>query len=390
MKHNDNTMYIELFGDFIIHMKGEKLHMHEALSKQTMSLLEVLIIYYGRSVPKERLMDLLWMNNDNPDSALKFNVFRLRKLLRDIPLLENMELIHTDRNGYRFDPGVDWGSDLHTFEELHGELISRHEYDACDYDAMNTLLNLYQGPLYHTHTSIWFTQREEYCHNIYLRYISPLCEHYLKNKEYDEMKRTAQKAVTLAPSVENNHYYLILSHIRDNESITAYECYQKAVRRLSDDFDMVPSKRLTSLYHDVINENNQKMSPDEIMNHYRTRSFNGGAFYCSGPVFDYLYEMRLRSAKREEGSVYLYVFELDASRHESLDDGMKKLKECFFQVLRSSDVFTKLNRSQFLVLLTCPSKEIAFDIAQRISTSFHLKVNHTKNCLHYHLCQVND
>lgn len=384
------TMYIELFQDFVIHYRGKKLRMSDYLSKQTLSLLETLILNYNTTVSKEHLMEILWPNNDNPDSALKFNIFRLRKLLSEVEELSDLTLIHTDKNGYRFHPDVVWDSDCHEFELLYRKLDQKSSFEQKDYDDMNHMLDIYKGKFFHTNICFWFVQIEQYYVNAYLRFITPLCEHYLENEDYDEVLRIVQKAAALEPSIESNYYYQILAYEKLNEYAIAYECYQNAVDCLTNEFEIEPSDRIKNLYQKLINENNQKFDPETIMEHYRTREFNKGAFYCTSAVFDYIYEMRLRSAQRDEMKLYLYIVELDNSNEESLDESMKKLKLCIIQALRGSDVFTKLNRSQYLILVSCPSEEIAYKIAQRINSVYRNKVDHKKNTLHYHLRQIND
>ena len=98
---NSSKMYIHLFDGFTIEYGGEVFNMRDYLSRQSLSLLEVLILQDRKNVSREFLMELFWENSDNPLSSLKFNIFLLRKLLKERPALQDIDLIQTEKGGYR-------------------------------------------------------------------------------------------------------------------------------------------------------------------------------------------------------------------------------------------------------------------------------------------------
>ena len=76
----------------------------------------------------------------------------------------------------------------------------------------------------------------------------------------------------------------------------------------------------------------------------------------------------------------------DENRLEIL---LEKAKASIQSSLRSGDVFTRLNRFQFLVLLPCQREDDAYRIAQRVSSSFQGKVRNRKERLHYYIQNTN-
>ena len=89
---NSIKMYIHLFDGFTIEYGGEVFNMRDYLSRQSLSLLEVLILQDQNNVSRDFLMELFWENSDNPLSSLKFNIFRLRKLLKEIHTFQDIKV----------------------------------------------------------------------------------------------------------------------------------------------------------------------------------------------------------------------------------------------------------------------------------------------------------
>ena len=62
---NSSKMYIHLFDGFTIEYGGEVFNMRDYLSRQSLSLLEVLILQDQNNVSRDFLMELFWENSDN-------------------------------------------------------------------------------------------------------------------------------------------------------------------------------------------------------------------------------------------------------------------------------------------------------------------------------------
>lgn len=80
----------------------------------------------------------------------------------------------------------------------------------------------------------------------------------------------------------------------------------------------------------------------------------------------------MRNAVRENLRYFLFIFEIkaDGDDEKRLEKLLEKAKVSIQSSLRSGDVFTRLNRYQFLVLLPCRLEDGAYRIAQRVSSSF--------------------
>ena len=127
------------------------------------------------------------------------------------------------------------------------------------------------------------------------------------------------------------------------------------------------SEKMKELYSSIIGNNEEKKNIEGITTYYRSKEIPSGALCCDNTAFDYIYEISMRNAARKNIRYFLFI------------KGS----------LRSGDVFTRLNRYQFLVLLPCQREDDAYRIAQRVSSSFQGKVRNRKERLHYYIQNTN-
>lgn len=98
----------------------------------------------------------------------------------------------------------------------------------------------------------------------------------------------------------------------------------------------------------------------------------------------------MRNAARENIRYFLFIFEIKTDGDDKRLDVLAQKAEISIKgSLRSGDVFTRLNRYQFLVLLPCQREDDAYRIAQRVSSSFQGKVRNRKERLHYYIQNTN-
>ncbi len=388
---NSSKMYIHLFDGFTIEYGGEVFNMRDYLSRQSLSLLEVLILQDRKNVSREFLMELFWENSDNPLSSLKFNIFRLRKLLKEIPALQDIDLIQTEKGGYRFQPEIETVVDTTLFEKEFAGIEKADSYDDNTSIHARIIIDLYDGGLYNDTEQLWFIQKVEYFRNVFLDVTDRLCAYYLRNEQFSDLKSVALKAATLEPSVEENHFYYIQALISEGDYAAAYEYYQTSTRMLVSEYAVSLSEKMKELYSNIIGNNEEKKNIEGITSYYKSKEISSGALYCDNTAFDYIYEISMRNAARENLRYFLFIFEIktegdDENRLEIL---LEKAKASIQSSLRSGDVFTRLNRFQYLVLLPCQREDDAYRIAQRVSSSFQGKVRNRKERLHYYIQNTN-
>jgi LuxR family transcriptional regulator, maltose regulon positive regulatory protein len=127
------TVKIFTLGRFLIERDGEFVKFSGKAPRKVLALLKVLIAYGGKGVPRQRLIDALWSDEeaDSAEAALDVALARLRKLLGrlDAITVSNEELtLNTDRC---------W-VDRNEFERIETALLSPQ-------DSASRLMALYKG-----------------------------------------------------------------------------------------------------------------------------------------------------------------------------------------------------------------------------------------------------
>ena len=150
------------------------------------------------------------------------------------------------------------------------------------------------------------------------------------------------------------------------------------------------SEKMKELYSSIIGNNEEKKNIEGITTYYRSKEIPSGALCCDNTAFDYIYEISMRNAARENIRYFLFIFEIKTDGDDKRLDVLAQKAEISIKgSLRSGDVFTRLNRYQFLVLLPCQREDDAYRIAQRVSSSFQGKVRNRKERLHYYIQNTN-
>lgn len=383
----DKFIKINLFSELTLEVQGMKYNLEEHLTKQLMDVLIVLILNYGRPISIERLIDLFWKDSESPLNSLKFSIFRLRKIFRNnMHGLENVELIKTSNKAYKFEPDIKCFVDAIEFQNYYLKIESSGILTVESLKYAEEMEKIYTGTLTVDTGNVWFLLITENFKELYLKAVKRLCDYYMANGYYDKLKSVSMKAVTLDPMVEENHFYYIQSLINMKESNKAFEYYQKSTKMLIDEYAMSLSDKMKDLYNYLVDGLENTENSTAITSYFKKKDFEPGALYCNHTIFDYIYDVHLRNAKRSKQRYYLYVFEVKTiSDFEKL---VPKIKICFQKSLRSGDVFTRVNRYQFLVLLTCKDNEEAHMIARRVSSNFRKKIAKRSATLYYHVENV--
>ncbi|MBQ9643656.1 MAG: hypothetical protein IJV26_06405, partial [Lachnospiraceae bacterium] len=115
---------------------------------------------------------------------------------------------------------------------------------------------------------------------------------------------------------------------------------------------------------------------DEIQSEL-TAEESGGAYYCAFPSFIGAYHILSRNMERTGKSIYMMLCTLvdyegkPIQNQEKLRVRSDALQDTICKCLRRSDVFTKYNTSQYLILLVGTSLEGCNVVFRRINS--HLK-----------------
>lgn len=370
----DKHIYICLFGKVTISDGEETVILSSLMGKQLVSLFEMLVYFHDRTLAKETIIDTLWSNNDNPNNVMKFSIFRLRNYLKTVLFLKDMNIIVTTKNGYSLNPDISFIIDTEVFN-THYEALKGKPVNESNISNVLSMIEVYAGDLYQCDSNSWLLQATAFYRSIYMEYVKKLCSYFLKEESYEEILPIALSATLLQPDNEDIHYYYLKAMMQLGDYEKAMHHYNSITKMMVDVYEIPITQRLRDLYRVILENNKSCLSIQDIKEQLTLSKVQSQAFFCEYDVFEYVYHVALRRKERDKARYYLVMINLSLIDDEQLHiKTMNKLKKTIAVVLRSVDIFTRLNAEQFLVLLGCKNEEDAHIAIQRVLSHFYKRV----------------
>lgn len=381
---DDDIIKITLFGSFTITYHGQTLEMTKHMGKQLLNLFELIVYYRNSTSSKDIIINTLWADNDNPANAMKYSVFRLRTYLNAVIFLKDLELITTGAQGYVLNPDYQYYIDTEIFDSYYQKIRKMSSFEE-SIPYITEMLNLYQGDIYtpDSNANIWVNQANTYYASIYQNMVNRLCIFRMEEKSYDAVTSIASRAAMLMPEYENAHVWYLKALLKEGKIDKALEYYQKVVKMFSDVYDQSVSEELRALYPAIMVHNKQMLNIMELQSQLNESTLHDGAFYCEYDVFEYMYQNAVRARSRSTSAYFLILFNMLSCPENQEIKMMDKLKHTVSHSLRSSDIFTRVNKIQLAVLLQSKNEDGAYVAAQRILKNFNKKVMHKVKLAYY-------
>ena len=221
---------------------------------------------------------------------------------------------------------------------------------------------------------------------------------YHSKKYYDEDK----------PEISDYEYDMLMNELKALEKehpelITPDSPTQKVGGHVKEDFAKVthevPLQSLQDIFsfeelYEMIAEKRQEhqsVSMKQLLENLNKTSKKTGGFYCTFELFKHIYEVSLLSAKRDHKDYYIILFELQGCHDlEKQIEIMNRLKNIIMRSLRSSDIFTKVNLTQFALLISCVEEHNTQLVIRRITSLFYKRYARNLYQLSYEVVAVND
>jgi DNA-binding SARP family transcriptional activator len=391
LEKTDPRLEVRLFGELTILHENDSNQPLLYLGKNLKQFFEVLLYYRLNPLSKEQLIDLLWNDSDNPTSALKFAVHKLRQLLDSQPMFKDLEIIVTTKNGYGINPEIQLLVDTEEVDRLwrlsNDKTVSIIEKR----ELLNQLISLVKQPfLINSSHLMWTVPIREYYSGIYNRSILFLLNEFELEKEYDKVMDLAQSALKMEPFNEDFHYYYLNALVLSAQYRKAIDYYENLSKQFYREFNLQLSLRTKNLYNFIIaKEELETLDISELMNNLNDNSEFQGALYCEYEVFKRLYQIALRNSERTDEQSYVMLFDLSCSENDYVVSRMlERLKTAIGVSLRKGDVFARMNASQFILLLPCKTEENAHMISNRIQQAFYKSTDRKLARIHYHISRL--
>jgi DNA-binding SARP family transcriptional activator len=391
LEKTNPRLEVRLFGELTL-LYGDEINQPLLyLGKNLKQFFEILLYYRLNPLTKEQLIDLLWNDSDNPSSALKFAVHKLRQLLSLQPMFKDLDLIVTTRNGYGINPDIAMLVDTEEVDRLW-RLANDKTVSIIDKrELLNQLSAFIKQPfLINSAHLMWTVPIREYYSGLYNRSLLFLLNEFELEKQYDKVMDLAQNALKMEPFNEEFHYYYLNALVLSAQYRKAIDYYENLSKQFYKEFNLQLSLRTKNLYNFIIaKEELETLDISELMNNLNDNSEFQGALYCEYEVFKRLYQIALRSSERTDEQSYVMLFDLNCSENDYVVSKMlERLKTAIGVSLRKGDVFARMNVSQFILLLPCKTEENAHMISSRIQQAFYKNTDRKLARIHYHISRL--
>lgn len=383
-----------MFHSFRIQYKGEDINVNKLLGKQLVNLFQLLMLNVGKDVSRDDLVEILYPESEDPRNVLKFSIFRLRKALKEVPVLADLDIIKTTKNGYRISEDIEFDCDFVRFEKIMKMIESCNEdFKGNEVEWGKELVDLYSGHLYLTsNASIRAGQICEWYRSKFAACIVMLCKSLLKQEKFQEMLTLDYNAIIREPFYEGLHYYYMKALIETRDYHKALQYYDDINEAFYKELGIGLSIRFKELYDVVVSEYKKAkpMTLDEIYDDLLENNKLDGGLFCSYEMFKYLFEYSVKGAQRDGKHYYLILLELN-NKNYSPENEMaltNKLKAVIESSIRANDIFTRVNNYQYILFVDCHSEDNAYTITNRISSAFYKKMSRNLYRLQYSVRNV--
>lgn len=214
------------------------------------AVLAVLLLHRGEAVAADRLIEAVWAGRAPATASKTLQVYisNLRKALGEVPLI-------TQGRGYALEVGPDQ-VDSDRFEELAAR--GREELERGDPQRarmwLESALNLWRGPALADFSYESFAQSEiARLEEVRMATVESRIEADLRLGRHAALVAELEALVHDHPLRERLYEQLMVALYRCGRQVDALERYQRARRKLIDDFGIEPGPRLQEIQRAVLN-----------------------------------------------------------------------------------------------------------------------------------------
>lgn len=378
---NDTMLTVHTLGAFSVYLGGQQISSQSQRSGQVWKLFRYLISNRTKPVPTERLIDVLWPEDDdveNPIKALYSLIYRLRALLNKYND-EKVEYILFQHNSYLWNPEAPCWFDIDVFEALCKRADDASLPEKEQIDLYTRALSLYQGEyLAESSYESWVLPLSNYYKRLYTHAVSRLAGLYASAGDYASIVGVCEQAIELDPLEETLHESLIDALIHLGQLSQALAHYDYVANILHKEMGVQPSERLLALYK-RIHQDTEDVQYDIAaikQNMMENTGLLEGAFYCELNVFRQIYQLECRAMERSGQSAFICTINIsDVHRripdNATLSAALKMLKRICLINLRHGDVVSQYSKSQVVLLLSTLTMEDCENVLKRMESKFN-------------------
>lgn len=389
---------INLFGELHILVDGADVTRAAGISRKQAALLAFLILHRQRSFSAVELAGSLWPQEEgeNPESAMKTLVSRLRKSLSGIGL---DRAILTVNGMYRWNDAQEkLMLDVPLAEELIARIRSQSKITASLRGDMDRLLVIYPDDLLTEFAAeSWAAGKSARYHTMVLDAILHYIELLKAQGDFIEIYRVGRIALYIDPLDTKLNLEVMNALLRMGRAAEALDQYERTTNAHYGRLGIKPSEEILAFYKELIKtERGAKSDLDEIIRDLRDpANESSGAFICEYAVFKDIYRLTNRNIQRSGSTMFLALVTLHdrsgedgAAAHLLLDKTMRRLMDVMAKALRKGDVVARFSPSQYALLLPCVNLAAAHGVLERVRKAFYTGYSDNRYLYSYKLTSV--
>jgi len=236
----DMTVYA--LGDFHVYL-GETL-VEDLSNGKGAAIFKYLLLNRGRPVHKEKLLDVIWSEVEEPCSLDRLNgaIYSLRQALRVVDTEQHIILF--ENHHYRLNPELKIWTDIDEFlqrcQRARHAVQEHHHLEAiAEYEAA---LLLYAGDLMSENYFMeWLEFERQKLKSEYMNALDKLTEHYLQTGDHLACQSACQRMLEADSTAEVAHSRLMQLYMRSGQPQLAKQQYHLCLLAFKSHGELKPS-----------------------------------------------------------------------------------------------------------------------------------------------------
>ncbi|MEG2544203.1 MAG: BTAD domain-containing putative transcriptional regulator [Longicatena sp.] len=380
MKKKAN-LNIRLLGEFMIENEYNKFPKDRKKSTQVIILLAYLIVFRGTMITKNRLIEVLWPNDesDNPEGALRNLIYRARKELACFFPNDSKKLcIISKGNAYAWNSELDCNIDIDKLKDISKAIVEEKDTEQIYKYTMNLLTNYSDEFLYEFCNEEWVALEKEKYEKAKYKAISYACQKFINDKRFEDVIETCT-CIDFKQYADPIFYEFKLYAYYKLDQVAAGMSYYHQVSDLYySKLGIQVSEGIQKVYKNILDSSTHKaIDVASLEKNLQENRVDAGTFYCDFDVFKNIYQINVRTARRSTRSKFLVLLTLvDESNTLSeakMTEESEKLRTILYADLRKNDVFSKCNTKQYSLIVATTKVEGCQKAIQRILNKFDAK-----------------
>lgn len=335
------------------------------------TLAAYLILHRELGVTAQELMELLWIDADNPNpaSTLQNNISRLRGALAEMGFSDSKKLIRCEGGCYKWAPGWEIILDTDQFEALCNQFEQEQDQQKALRIARQAFL-LYKGDfLPEAAEELWCLNLNAYYRAMYLKLCRKAAEMMIQSGRLQDTIKLCTKVIRLDPVAEEFSVLLMRALTASKAPQKALDHYEQMRELYQNTYASVPSAEMEAEKMAAIQQKyGNDVEENEIRGFLLSEERLENAYYCNNEIFREIINLQLRAMKRYDTSAQIMVVRL-ANLEMTSDENdayMKQMEHSLKFTLRAGDPFTRIGSLQFWAMLSGAKPDSAEAVFGRV------------------------